>query len=406
MSIRLQRPALSQLLMLLVILAASPAAADQRTVVVRAGDFDRQETPVSVSVPDAWRSHRGFTLTRSDTGDEIPCQVTSGDRQRLVWILAERLAAGQSRHYRLSPATKSPAAKSVGIQQDAKAVRVTVRGKPVLVYNTAVVRAADRKEAYYDRSGYLHPLYNPSGQVVTDDFAPDHPHQHGLMFPWTNTTFEGRSINFWDQKNGQGTVNHESIEGLREGPVFAELKARLGHLDITTPDRPRRVLQETWQVRVYNLKDYFLFDLRSSQLCVGSPLRVNEYHYGGLAIRGHRNWLTPGQGDFLTSDGKTRADGNQTRPRWCDIHGKIDGAQTGIMILCHPENFRAPQPVRLHPNKPYFCFAPLALGGFTIEPGTPFVSRYRFCIHDGPLDSMVAERLWNDLADPPRVDIE
>ena len=58
---------------------------------------------------------------------------------------------------------------------------------------------------------------------------------------------------------------------------------------------------------------------------------------------------------------------------------------TGIAILCHPENFRAPQPMRLHPKEPFVCYAPSQLGDWAIEPGRPYVSRYRFVVKDGKL---------------------
>jgi hypothetical protein len=68
-----------------------------------------------------------------------------------------------------------------------------------------------------------------------------------------------------------------------------------------------------------------------------------------------------------------------------------------------PANFRFPQPVRLHPWIPYFCYAPSVPDSFTIEPGKPYVSRYRFCVHDGKPDAQLLERLWRDYADPPKV---
>jgi hypothetical protein len=73
------------------------------------------------------------------------------------------------------------------------------------------------------------------------------------------------------------------------------------------------------------------------------------------------------------------------------------------MILDHPGNFRFPQPVRLHPTMPYFCFTPAAQDSFAIIPGTPFISRYRFFVHDGKLDADLAGRLWRDYSRPPEV---
>ena len=66
-------------------------------------------------------------------------------------------------------------------------------------------------------------------------------------------------------------------------------------------------------------------------------------------------------------------------------------------MLDHPANFRSPQPVRLHPNKPYFCFAPMVPGAFEIAPGRPYVSRYRLVLHDGRPDP-AAGRAQRDYA--------
>ena len=85
--------------------------------------------------------------------------------------------------------------------------------------------------------------------------------------------------------------------------------------------------------------------------------------------------------------------------------GQVDGKSAGVAILDSPSNFRFPQPVRLHPNKPYFCFSPMVDDEFAITRGHPYVSRYRLYIHDGPPDPEAIERVWHDYAEPPRVRI-
>lgn len=177
------------------------------------------------------------------------------------------------------------------------------------------------------------------------------------------------------------------------------------------------MLDETWHVVACALAGIVVFDFESIQTCAKTiPLRMNKYHYGGFGVRGNRHWFDPmvkgndppgpsrsGRSDFLTSEGKHRHDGNHTRPRWVDLSGEVDGRMGGITVLDHPGNFRSPQPVRLHPNKPYFCFAPMVLGEFDIKPREPYVSRYRLIVHDGLPDVPMIERLWNDYADPPDV---
>jgi hypothetical protein len=381
--------------------------AEPVTLELAAGDRDREGVVVAARVPESMRGEP-VALTRLDSNESVPTQWDCGHSPRLVWILRDKLPAGEVRRYRLARASgESDARKAVQVHDDGKHLNVSVAGKPVLVYNHAVVPSPDPKQPYYARSGHIHPVYNPSGQVVTDDFNPDHMHQHGIMFAWTKSTFEGRPANCWDQKSGQGNVEHVKMEATGGGPVFGYFTARLRHVNLNAPEGRKPMLDETWHVRVYDFRDCFLFDLTSKQTCAGSsPLVVEEYHYGGMAIRGSAAWPAGSGCDFLTSQGKTRADGNHTRPRWCDIHGPLAGRVTGVCILSHPENFRFPQPVRLHPSMPYFCYAPEVLGSFAIEPGEPpYVSQYRFYVHDGPPDPRMADRLWHDYAEPPRVRI-
>jgi hypothetical protein len=252
---------------------------------------------------------------------------------------------------------------------------------------------------------------------VTDDFPPDHAHQHAVFLAWVNATFDGRHLDFWNQKEQTGRIEHIAVLGMTGGPVFGQFQVKLRHDDMTAPGGPRPVIDEIWTVRAYNVSSAFLVDFESRQSCAGTePLVINKYHYGGMGLRGHRDWFDAsakgnsppdparsGGSDFLTSEGKNRATGNHTRPRWVDLSGGISGEAAGVALLDHPRNFGFPQPVRLHPNKPYFCFAPMVLGSFDIAPGRPYTSRYRFVVHDGTPDPATLERFWHDYAEPPGV---
>ena len=290
----------------------------------------------------------------------------------------------------------------------------------MLAYNHETVESPEGIEPYYRKSGHIHPLLTPSGLSVTDDFPPDHAHQHALFFAWVNTTFLGHHIDFWNQKEKTGQVSHAGTLGTTSGPVFGGFRVRLRHSDLAGSDGPRPVLDELWTVRAYDRSDLFVIDFESSQTSAegAEPLTINKYHYGGMGLRGNRAWFDPdvkgndapdpsrsGRSDFLTSEGKGRRDGNHTRPRWVDLGGLVGGRAGGVAILDHPGNFRFPQPVRLHPNKPYFCFAPMVLGEFEIAPGRPYVSKYRLIVHDGLPDPAAIERAWDDYADPPRARI-
>jgi hypothetical protein len=398
---------------------AVAAAVPPRGVVIEvaAGAHARQNTPVVFRLPEALQSARALSLTLAGQDKVVETQLLElpGGQRSVAWIERDPLPAGATRRYRLEPADPAqPRQAAATCIADGKHLRLQVGERPVLEYNAAIVESPAGIEPYYRRSGQIHPLYTPSGRVVSDDFPPDHAHQHAVFFAWVNTTFEGRHLDFWNQREQTGRIEHVAVLGMGGGPVFGQFQVKLRHEDMAAPGGPRPVLDEVWTVRAYNVSDVFLVDFESWQTCAGpSPLTINKYHYGGMGLRGQRDWFDAsvsgsnppaparsGHSDFLTSEGKNRATGNHTRPQWVDLSGQIGEKAVGVAFLDHPDNFGFPQPVRLHPNKPYFCFAPMVLGSFEIAPGRPYVSRYRFVVHDGAADAALLERFWHDYAEP------
>lgn len=400
-----KRLSLIAALLLDTLLLGMAPGAESVVFEVTAGKFNRQDVAVSAELPAALRPATQLTLVQLDTGTPTPVQVDRRGPPHACWIVAGRLSAGATRRYRLSASNAATApAGGIRVVDDGRQIRVTSDGRPVLTYRCAVVPSPFPKEPYYAKSGYLHPLVSPAGKTLTDDFNPDHVHQHGIMFAWRKTTCEGSSSNGWDQKAGHGRVEHVKVEGCGSGPVFGYFTVRQQQVDLNVPGSPKPILQETWHVRVMRLGARYVVDLESCQTCASpSPVTVDEYHYGGMMVRGSVEWAKRRDFDYLTSEGRTKKDGNHTRPRWLDFCGAVGGADCGVLSLDHPANFRFPQPVRLHPTMPYFCFAPAVLGSFPIEPGKVFVSRYRFVAYDGRLSPADANQLWTDYAQPPTV---
>ncbi|REJ92890.1 MAG: hypothetical protein DWQ34_01765 [Planctomycetota bacterium] len=391
----------------LVSIAVHPAVAAEPdvTVEITAADRAHGPGPIAFEVPESLRDAAHVVLTDGKT--ESPVQLLPDETGRAVFLLSEPLAKGETRTLSLRAVQKPesndpPLAECIA---DEESVRIMAGGRPVMQYNARVVMPPEGIDPVYRSSGHLHPVWTPAGRIVTDDFPADHPHQHGIFNAWTKTSFEGRAINFWDQNGKTARVDHAHLEGTVSGDVFAQFTAVLQHTDLTGPDGPQPVLEETRTVRVYPLRERFLFEIETRQKCVAdSPLVIHEYHYGGMAYRGPESWIGRPEHDFLTSEGQTRADGNHTRPAWVCVHGPIDGEVCSLAAFGNADNFRHPQPVRLHPSKPYFVFTPAVLGEFEIGPDQPpYVARYRYVVHDGPPDAELYTTLAADYADPPTV---
>jgi len=384
---------------------AAPAPLMKFTV--EAGKYDRVDTPVSASLAgsDADKPYRLEEIVGGE-GRPVASQVEAGQPPMLWFILSGKTPAGAERHYEvLSGPSAAPAA---GIEiRDIKDTSELAVGK-VLRYHYGVIPPPEDVDKKFAHGANMHPVLTPAGVVVTDDYPADHRHQRGIWFSWTKTEFEGRHVDFWNLGDGTGAIRCIGTPVQASGPVFSEFLAKHDYLDRKAPEGEKVVLKENFKVRVWNIggpQKAFLWDLVATQRCAtAGPLKLPKYYYGGLGYRGPLDWMK--NCNMLTSEGKTRKDGNETKGRWCDVSGESGGKAAGVLIMSHPQNFRHPEPLRLNPQQPQICFAPSQEGEWSIEPGKDYVWRYRFCVHDGEVKADEASRLWADFGEPPAVRVQ
>ena len=304
-------------------------------------------------------------------------------------------------------ATDAATAQSLKLEQTDSTITVKQGEKTVITYVKVSPPAPEGVDSVYERSGCLHPVQSPRGRTVTEMFPADHAHQHGIFSAWVNTTYDGQPIDFWNLAGRTGRVLHERVVSTFQDSGSAGFEVDLLH---RAEKSQVDVLRERWKVTVYPTDGSFCqFDLETTQTGItDKPLTVNEYHYGGIALRGPMRWLTAQDGyarqhpelvrepsGFLNDQGSDRVKGNHERAKWVALWGNIDNEPVSIAVLSHADNFRAPQAARLHPTKPYFCYSPCVDGSFTIDRDHPYKARYRFLVTDARPDPKWLEQQWN-----------
>jgi hypothetical protein len=374
----------------------TPGAATE--IVVRAGDLERQNTVVSFPWTAAGARPTGL---RDGQGARLPLQVDDGGRA--VFVLPA-LEAGAEATFTVETAGESPPAEVHAIRES-DGVKVAIGDRTAFRYQMQG-KLPPGIEPQYLRGGYLHPIYTPAGVLVSNDYPSDHHNSHGLWSAWAPVTFDGHDINFWAMGEKTGKGDFDALLGTWDGPVHGGMRTRQVQVSLVGP-APKTALREVWVLTLYRTPaaaPYFLFDLDSTQETASDlPVMIHQHIYGGFALRGHGQWGNTA--DFLTSEGRTRANGDGSTGRWCFIGGKVDGKPVGYAALGHPSNFRFPQPLRINPTDPFFSLAPARAGPFAIVPGTPYVTHFRIVVLDGPPDRVLLERLWNDYAHPPEVTV-
>ncbi len=373
----------------------------QLEIRVDAGLIDRNHSIVSVHLPG--HVEEGSYIIQDLDGREHSFQVDSDNRG---WLVLNHLPAGDHHIFTFDSA-KQVNSNLVSFVKNDQSITLRSGHREILSYfhdyNDPPASLDDR----YRRGGYIHPVYTPGGSIVTNHLNEvQHPHHSGIWSAWTSTRYQDRSPDFWNIHNNTGRVDHYGgLIQAWEGSVTAGFKAMNQFIDLSA-EEPVSVLLEEWVVRSYiSTDEYHIFDLVVTQSVRPSdPLILPEYRYGGVGFRGHADWDDPENCIFLTSEGLGR-DGHATRVNWTHIGGLSDGKLAGITIMGHPSNFRHPQPVRIHPDEPFFNYAPQQLGEFTIEPGSPYKARYRYIVYDGEPDPAKLDRIWADFAYPAGVTI-
>jgi hypothetical protein len=370
---------------------------------ISAGEIDRPAgtTLVSFLTPGGVDPLRMAVALKSEDGKRVIAQREATSVSLLYWLLEESLEAGETRRYEVIPgAADTSGITLVHCRTKDDDFELAIGDKPVLLYNAGVKPCPVEGFEACKRSGFIHPMYAPDGAVVTDDFPPEHPHQHGIMLAWVDSVFDGKTTDFWNSMKKQGTIEHVQVWGTLDGPVYGELDVHLRHSQTLESDIKQPVLDENWRIRAYNSQNPRMIDVQSTITCATDrPLHLNEYHYGGMAFRGAREWSS-GKAEILTSDGKDRESGNHTKPTWTAISGKVGEKDYIVLGVEFPTNFRYPQPVRLHPDMPYFCWSPPVLGAFDITVEMPYVSKYRFFVFEGEPQPGLFDALRADIAEP------
>jgi len=386
---------------------------------VLAGQFDRFNTPVSLPLDGLnYNQDKGnLKLYEISKGERtaVSCQLEPGRSARLWWVLSGVTKAGKSRTFELVLGDSLSESSVIRAVPDDKKLVLQKNSKNVLQYNHAVVFPPDGIDPLYKRSGFIHPLWSPAGNVLTRIQPPDHYHHVGIWNPWTKTLFEGKNVDFWNLGEGQGTVRFAGYVSVVEGSVYGGFAVRQEHVDFQAKGADKVALNELWEVRVWNVPGVaLLWDLTTTLNCASSPVELEAYRYGGgIGFRATEHWSRENV-LVLTSEGKTRQEADGSRARWCDVSGGFDdSSRSGIIFMSHPANREHPEPMRIWPEDSnngrgdmFFEFCPIRHKAWKLLPGVNYVLNYRMLVYDNNISRSTAESLWQDFASPPKVTIE
>ncbi len=343
---------------------------------------------------------------------QVPVQIAQSDELRVWWKIEGPLKQGKIRFFELRISDTKPDNIKTSIQKNDQSYVLFNGYQPVLYYNHAKASLPEGVDTAYSRSGYIHPLFSPSGKILTMIQPPNHIHHYGLWNAWTRTIFKGQQVDFWNLGDKQGRVDYTGTISTIQGDIFQSLTTLHHHIAIDDKNTGSKALNEELEIKVYNTgRRVNMIDYTTTYNCAHRDgLFLEEYRYGGFVFRGNENW-NGNTVDILTSEGRNQDNSDGHRARWCLINEKGENP-SGILILSHPTNFNYPEPLRTWDSQAnggqsniFINFCPIRNRSLEMVFGNPYTMQYRIITFDGRRTKEQAEHEWLNFSNSPQIKV-
>lgn len=295
--------------------------------------------------------------------------------------------------------------QKIDLKETSTGVDFLIDNQRILTYQTAKVPVPEGVKSDFSKSGFIHPITSPSGQVLSRIQPADHYHHYGIWGPWTRATISGREVDFWNLGDGKGRVDFAKVLSKKVAGGAAELNVRQNHLDLKAPENEKLAIEEDLRIKVKPAdKGRYMVDYTTTiETKIPGGILLDDYRYGGgIGFRATELWGDDNS-SILTSDGKTRKDADGSNAKWVIVKGKTadSSGQSGILFLSHNTNKAHPEPLRVWPLGQYkgvgnvfIEFCPIRHESWEIQPNERYTLKYRMIVFDGDLSPEEAEAYW------------
>jgi hypothetical protein len=251
----------------------------------------------------------------------------------------------------------------------------------------------------YVCNNYIHPLYDLDGNVMTEEFPPDHPYHRGVFWAWHQLYADGKRL-------GDGWTNDSIAQDV------VNVKYEYGK------DQVQFKIDVSWRSLVYGNGKQFMnerttitvhradsslrkidFDIRLTaavpNLQIGGS--ADQKGYGGFCVR-----MRLPEGLVFSSDkGPVTPQELQIKAGpWMDISGMFDiiPLKSGITILCHPSMPDFPEPWILRQKGSMQNVVFPGRERIDVPMTKPVILRYRLIVHKGDAASINIPHLQEEYA--------
>ena len=269
------------------------------------------------------------------------------------------------------------------IQQDETGLLVSEGGKPVFFYQTEKQVCGEGCVL----NNFIHPLYGPSGDTLTEKFPVDHPHHRGIFWAWHQVLIGDQPMGdpwlgkdfVWDVQG----VTHDSDRDYARIDVVNQWKSphwkdEKGHM--------QAMAQEEVEIIVYPQTNHIrIMDVSIHVTSLADELRIGGSDdikgYGGFSTRlelPEDVWFRGPEGTLHPTKQMLEAGG------WVHMGGTCgDDAHRGVLLMAHPDNPGDPRQWILRKKKSMQNAVYPGRDPITLHQGDSFRLQYRMVLHKG-----------------------
>lgn len=388
---------------------------------VKAGQYDRKDTPVAVqvAVPPTLAKATAATLA-DEQGNKLPGQLTApglleqggNDAQALTartlhFILPQLKAGQQTTLVATIPAEAVSETASRWEHTDKQFAELLVGDRPVLRYMCAPLDPKAREQTYK----VFHHVYDPTGQrIVTKGPGGRFTHHRGLFYGFNRVSYEDakQNVDVW-HCSGSAHQSHEGFIAEEAGDVLGRHRLAVGWHGTGG----KVFAEETRELTAYFVPQGQLIDFTSRLETKVGPIKLDgDPQHAGFHFRADNEVAekTAKQTYYLRPDGKgapgaTRnwsagsRDPKTVNLPWNAMSFVLGDQRYTAVYLDHPAN---PKEAR-YSERDYGRFG--SYFEYTVEEDRPLEVKYRVVLRQDELSLEQAQQLHTDFVHPVEVEV-
>jgi len=303
----------------------------------------------------------------------------------------------------LLPACMQMSARSLAqffqVKKNNGEIEVSENNHKILFYQY-LPKSSKSLNGQYERAGYIHPLYNLNGKIITEDFPEDHPYHHGIFWAWHQVIINDKKIaDGWVYDNLFFQPHKINVKNNKKNVI---IKSEMYWKSVFRNHNAEPILKEKTLIKIYaKQKNYRVINFDIFLKPIVDNLKIggsdDAKGYGGFCLR-----LKLPPDITFESDGQTvlPQENAVLAGKWMNFTGSFgdEKRRSGILIFNHSAN-PGQQNKWILRNSNSMQNVPYPGSIAVLLPKKGLRLQHIIIVHDGTMDNVQIRELYAEYCD-------